>query len=836
MAELNEKFKPDYQNATSDEKAMFKGKFFRITVLSETLVRLEYDTSGTFEDRPTEFARFRNFPVPTFEVQENETILAISTKYFRIQYLKDKPFEGSAFAPDTNLKVSLYETDKSWYYGHDEARNYGGFINNLETREEYVSQTERIIEEKQQQNRNIRKVLNKAKKIKKMLIPGSMKGLYSTDGFTAVDDSNSLIIDENGFIVKDERKRIDIYLFMYKRNFGACLKDYFTLSGYPPMIPRYALGVWWNKTKPYSLQDVQDLITEFNKNKIPLSIMLLGENWHIKDKNNIKLYKSGFSFNPEYFSRPEDLTSFLHDRGIRLGVNIDPAEGIHTHELKYEELASSLGIKEKQIIPFNAYDTNFMSNYLKILITPLYNNGVDFFWIDYYPRDRKLLNTLNYYHFNDFKQMNSTRPFLLTRLNDIAPHLYPVHYSGETIVGWDTLKKLPVHNSRSANLGLSWWSHDIGGYKNGVEDKELYIRYVQYGVFSPILRLSSETGHYYKRKPWKWDINTLTIVRDYLRLRHRLIPYIYGEAYKYHKSGLPLIQPLYYAMPELYDEKEFENEYFFGTELLVAPITKPADKVMQRSVERVYLPPGTWYDLKTGKKFIGDNRYYLFYKQEDYPVFAKSGSIICFADLEENINVTNPPKTMEVHIFPGKSNIYNLFEDDGVTSVYEDGYYIVTRFDYNYLENDYTLIIRPFEGKSRIIPDKRNYRIRFRNTREPREVSVLIDSNKIEFESYVEDNDFVIEIKDADTTRQMTVICRGQDIEIDAKRIINEDIDSIISDLQIPTAIKEEIAEIMFGKFDIARKRIYIKKLSQKGLDRIFIKMFIKLLEYIKDI
>lgn len=823
LAELSENFKIKMSDCLANEKSIFKGNYYRISVLSDSLVRLEYDEGGVFEDRPTELARFRNFPAFDFKVQENDTTLMITTKFFTLQYLKDKPFLGSMFAQDTNLKVSLNGSDKAWYYNHDEARNFKGFDNVLDTKEVYMTQAEKLLEEKNK----IKNKLNKRQ---------SLKGLYSLDGFVAIDDSKSLIIDSNGYLIKDERERIDIYLFMYKRDFGTCLKDYFTLSGYPSLLPRYALGVWWNKTKPYSFEEIQELTKDFNKNEIPLSVLLLGENWHIKDPNNKSIYKSGFTFNPEYFSNSEELTTYLHDRGIRLGVNIDPAEGIHTHEKNYEELANALNIKEKQVIPFNVYDKNFITNYLIKLITPLVNSGVDFFWIDYYPKDNKKLNALNYYQYNDFLKMKSSRPLLLSRISDVAPHKYGILYSGETFVSWDTLNKLPSYYTLGSNLGLSWWSHDIGGYKNGIEDKELYLRYLQMGVFSPILRLSSETGHYYKRKPWKWDLNTYTIAKDYLRLRHRLIPYIYSEGYKYHKTGLPLIQPLYYAMPEILDEKEFQNEYFFGTELFVAPITKQADKVMQRSVERIYLPAGIWYDFKTGKKFIGDKRYYLFYKEEDYPVFAKSGSIICLADLENNINATNVPKTMEVHVFPGKSNIYNLYEDDGYSRLYEDGYFIVTRFDYNYLENNYNLIIRPFEGKSKIIPDRRNYKIRFRNTREARIVEVKEEDKDKEFNSYIEDNDFIIEVKDVDTTKQLTVICKGQNIEIDAKRIINDDIDSIINDLQIPTSIKARIADIMFSKIDISRKRIYLKKLKQNGLDTVFIKMFLKLLDYIKDI
>ena len=135
MATLNREFKVDKYGAISNEKAIFKGQFYRITVLSDCLVRLEYDEGGMFEDRPTELAKFRAFNVPEFTKKENETVLEISTKYFTLQYQKEKPFNGTMFAQDAFLKVSLNKSDKAWYYSHDEARNFKGFVDKLETRE-----------------------------------------------------------------------------------------------------------------------------------------------------------------------------------------------------------------------------------------------------------------------------------------------------------------------------------------------------------------------------------------------------------------------------------------------------------------------------------------------------------------------------------------------------------------------------------------------------------------------------------------------------------------------------------------------------------------------------
>ena len=359
---------------------------------------------------------------------------------------------------------------------------------------------------------------------------------------------------------------------------------------------------------------------------------------------------------------------------------------------------------------------------------------------------------------------------------------------------------------------------------------------MQLGVYSPIFRFASKDGRFYKREPWRWDVRTLSIVKDYCKMRQRLIPYLYAEAYKYSKTGLPLIQPLYYIYPEIYDEPLYKNEYFFGSELFVCPITNKKDVVMNRAVERIFLPNGMWYDFKTGKKIAGNKRYVLFFKDEDYPVYARSGSIIPLAKLEDNINVTEAPKTMEIHVFPGRSNFYNLYEDDGVTRLHEDGYFINTRIEYNYLANNYTLIIRPTEGKSGIIPNQRNYKIRFRNTKHAEDVTAYVDKDAINFKAYVDDADFIVEVENVPTVKQLTINCKGKDIEIDAVRLINEDIDSIISDLQIETSLKEQIANIFYSENDISKKRIEIRKLRRKGLKSIFIRMFIKLLEYIAEV
>ena len=370
MADLGEHFKVDYSNNVSKPQTVFKGQFYRITVLSDMLVRLEFSEEGYFEDRLTEFARFRNFPIPQMKVDQNEKYLDITTKYFNLRYEKEKAFNGSKYSPDSILRIKLLDaSNKEWYYGHPEARNYYGIVTNLD------KTTDPFIEESE-----VKDLKHVKRKIEDYL-ESKVKGLYSTDGFASIDDSKTNFIDEDGTIVFNDKKRIDMYVFLYNKDFGTCLQNYFMLTGMPPLIPRYALGIWWNKNDFYYFDDIQKLLIDFNKYKIPMSILLLGDNWHLKDKSNLSRFNSGFTFNRDLFYKPTEFTNYMHERGVRVGVSLDPSEGIHPHEPKFDEMAKAVGVSDKQVLPFNVFDKEFVIAYFKNLIDPLYKLGIDFFWI-----------------------------------------------------------------------------------------------------------------------------------------------------------------------------------------------------------------------------------------------------------------------------------------------------------------------------------------------------------------------------------------------------------------------------------------------------------------------
>ena len=784
MYELGNQFKFSFEDAKANPECVYQGKNYRITVLTERLVRLEYSKEGKFNDNPTALVLRRNLPKPKFIVRQDDNTFILTTSYFELVYTKNKNFYGGKISPASNLKISLLNTEKFWYYKHPEVRNY-------------------------ESNGGLDK----------------QRSLYSLDGFVSIDDSNGLIMKSNGsFEEKKSNGDIDIYVFLYNKDFYYCLNDYFMITGYPTLIPRYALGTWWNKKDSYNETDIAHFIKTSEINNVPISLFTL-YNWN----------DGAFSYSNKYRD-PKYIANYLHTKRVRLGLSIEDPLNIKKNTNLNEKLKTYIQPDKSGNIPFNLYSERVIDAFLKILIHPLNNMGVDFYSLESYDKnDLDRLFLLKHFLFYD--KTNNDRPLIVGRNSKIASHRYPVLYAGSEKVDWASLKAIPFFNSSASNLGICFWSHDCGGTSGGIEDSELFVRYVQLLTFSPILRLGSEGGKYYKREPWKWGLKPSTITKDFINLRYKLIPYIYTEAYKYYKYGKPLIEPIYYNNPEMYDDELYRNEYYFGSEIFVSPIVSRKDYIMNRVIHKIYIPDGVWYDFFSGKKYTGNKKYVSFYRDEEYPVFVKAGTIIPMSLTKSND--TGVPTNMEINIFPGASNTYSIYEDDGVTNNYKNDDYLITNVEFLYKKNNYSLTILPIKGKKGIVPKIRNYKIRFNNTKTVAKVITYIGSNKISNYCYNDGTSLIIDINDVPTDMQLTVLCSGDNIEYDSYKIINDDISSIISDLPIKTVVKDRIDKIMFNKeLDVKKKRIEIRKLKhgKDYLESKYINLFLKLLEYISEV
>ena len=315
-----------------------------------------------------------------------------------------------------------------------------------------------------------------------------------------------------------------------------------------------------------------------------------------------------------------------------------------------------------------------------------------------------------------------------------------------------------------------------------------------------------------------------------MQLRNRLVPYIYNEGYIYHKFGVPIVQPLYYKYPKIYDEPNYVNQFFFGSKIMISPIIKRKNSEMNRVVQRIFIPNGIWYDYSSGKKFVGNKYYVNFYKEEDYPIFVKEGSII---PMTEDMN-TDCPVNMEIQIFPAENGLYGsyeLYEDDGITKDVGSNYSI-TKMNLDKVETGYTFTIKRKEGNLSL--PNRNYLLRFRNMKNPEKVIVKRGNVEAESKFEIEKNDLLVRIEDMSIYEPVEVNIVGQNMEIETISVINEEIEGILDDLEINTILKEQIDAIIFSDTPVNKKRISLRKLKRQGLEPKFINMFIGLLEFIE--
>ena len=514
MANLTSYFVNNPRNLVANQKSIIKGNTYRFTILTPRLIRIEYNPNGVFEDRATSLVVNRAFSPCNFNIMQDELSITITTEYFTLKYIKESPITSK------NIKVTVNGTDKEWTPGHKDFRNYGSIGYSLDIPDGKLKLS---------------------------------KGLYSLDGFTVIDDSKNFVIDNEIFIKRESTT--DLYLFVYRSDLGLCLQDYFNLTGYPTMIPRYALGCWWYKNDKYNMYDIDEVLKKYNDTHIPISVFLLGEKWHNEIDN--------YNYDKTLFDTSIIKKYYLSKRQ-KFGLTINPTLPIYEKNTIYNELAKYIEPTKIKTISFIPLNNNSINAYLNLILGNIMSSGINLFNIDYNNHtDIDGTFLLNHYHYV-VANMNQ-RGIILSRNPGIAPHRYPIIFSGKTKVSWETLNFLATYNNSAANLGVSFQTHAIGGYHGGIEDDELYLRYIQFGVFNPIFILSSDEGKYYKREPWKWNQLILNVIAEYMNLRNKLVPYIYNESYLYHKYGVPLIQPLYYKYPKIYDEPNYVNHFFFGS-------------------------------------------------------------------------------------------------------------------------------------------------------------------------------------------------------------------------------------------------------------------------------
>jgi alpha-glucosidase (family GH31 glycosyl hydrolase) len=260
---------------------------------------------------------------------------------------------------------------------------------------------------------------------------------------------------------------------------------------------------------------------------------------------------------------------------------------------------------------------------------------------------------------------------------------------------------------------------------------------VQYGVFSPIMRLHSTSNEFMGKEPWKYRADVEYFATKALRFRHRLIPYIYTANRLTAKEGIPLVRPMYYLYPE--DERSYQapNQYYFGSELIVCPITQKTDPQTGLAGVKVFLPEGRYTDIFNGRIYSGNREAYLYRDEAGIPVLAREGAIIPLG-VKDTKNDSGNPTDLELLIYRG-TNTYTLYEDDGYSNDYLNGAFAETVFSVTEKENALCFTAEKAQGDLSVLPQKRNYLFTFRDITNAESIQVTVNDAAADFNMATEE-------------------------------------------------------------------------------------------------
>ncbi|WP_214855577.1 glycoside hydrolase family 31 protein [Exiguobacterium sp. s130] len=667
--------------------AIIQGDVYRFTVLTSRMIRLEYAADGQFEDRPTQTVFNRDFPVPAYRIVENEEELQIITEHVHLHYTKG-PFAANTLYIDVLGNFSTYYSRYT----------FGGPLRTLKGTARTLDHADGVIPLEE--------------------------GIVSRQGYAAIDDSNAFVLTEDHFVEPRRSGTHDIYYFGYGHDYKQALRDFYHLTGPTPMLPRQVLGNWWSRYWRYSEKEYKDLMTRFKTEDIPFSVSVIDMDWHVTDiPERYGSGWTGYTWNLDLFPDPRGFLQWLKDDDRMVTLNLHPADGVRGFEEAYEAMAVAMGVDpESDVrIPFDFSDRTFIENYFTKLHHPHEADGVDFWWIDWQQGANSKMKgldplwMLNHYHALDIAR-DGNRPLIFSRYAGPGSHRYPVGFSGDTIISWASLQFQPYFTATASNIGYGWWSHDIGGHQRGEKDDELSTRWLQYGVFSPIMRLHSTMSIFNGKEPWRYSTDAANVMKKYLRLRHQLVPYIYTMNARNHFDGLPLVSPMYYEHPEDDQAYNVPNQFYFGTELIVAPMVTPMHRKLHMTAAIAWLPEGEWFDFFNGHRYRGGKQIRLFRYLEDQGVLAKAGAIVPLGRHLEHSNALHNPDDLEVVVFPGASNRFTLFEDDSTGVAHRDGVNVETTFALDWEARELTIAAPT--GHRDLLPENRSITLILRGVRE----------------------------------------------------------------------------------------------------------------------
>lgn len=670
----------------------------RFQVITPSLIRMEYAADGRFENRPTLTVPDRSSAsVPRYRSTVEGKWRVIRTEQVELRWRRGGTFQ----AKHLRLRFKDGTTTRN-------VRPQPGF------KHKYLGGWTRGLDLS-----SGREPLN--------------PGVLTREGWVVVDDSKTVLqVDQGpGFRVRPKRKGRynDWYAFGYGHDFQRALSDLRTLTGSAPLLPRNAFGVWFSKYFAFTEAEFRDLVVRFEREGVPLDTLSLDTDFkrihdpvgsavasNVVGQPGRAFAWNGWDWNRDLYPDPDDFVKWLQKRDIATIANIHPS--ISSSDPQFPRanavaggLESSQDCRSLQADTrgtchvFDWTDKRQLKAYFD-LHKILADTGIDGFWLDWCCEAREAAvapglsgDTWINQQYAEYQRSLNTRWPSVSRIGAsylpdgsygdrgvgaggtgaLAEHRNAIHFTGDSCATWEMLAFQAEMTAAEAAIGMPYVSHDIGSFNGEPQGgqcnavlaalagaplpDDLYVRWLQLGAFQPLDRLHSNHG---KRLPWEYAGETRAAAKKALRLRGTMVPYTYTAARRAVDTGLPIAGPLYLRWPRRKAAYRNPSQFTFGRNLVVAPVTTPGT----RARVRLWVPPGSWVEQNTGRRFRGPALKTVTAGLDRIPVLVRAGSVLPSHVQGERAGLA-PKKRMVLTAYPGRRGRDELYDDAGAGFAYE---------------------------------------------------------------------------------------------------------------------------------------------------------------------
>lgn len=674
---------------------------WRFTAVTNRLVRLEYDTEKQFVDDPTD-AFLRSKPLGSWlEGPESSGVWkVVETEDVAVHYQWATP-PGNG----TVLMMSKKNKNHTWHWGDDPADgNLRGTARTLDSEAESLD-------------------LNCHHKVSPTMDNSQEHctwGLISKQGWAVVNETGAPVW-HNGWYAASKNST-DISVFLHGLDFAGALKDFVHAAGAPTLPPRYALGSIFTRWFDFDSDSTMALIEDFESRSMPLDSWIFDMNWHDYGP------WGSFTWNKGSYPRLQEMLDWFQSKGLPIGANTHDHDGISPQENTYKEVCEALGRTPcTGTIPFDLYNKTYAMAQEDIawraIQTQGKKQGIDFAWIDYQQGEHDAFQKIQIPKINPtivLNRLRSTdnerhgenkRSLILSRWGGLGSHKYPLGFSGDQHHSWKGLAYLPYFTSTAANVAFGYWSHDtVGGDHDSANDYELSVRWFQTSAFSPVLRMHdkgagtgscSTTNVCARVVPFDLPNAFFKPMREVAQFRERLMPYIYTAAFSAVTTGLTLTRPMYYEDPTDESLYGLDQQYLFGPDFIISPISAPSapdakgfEEALGAVSWSLYAPKTTgWVDRLNGD-FHKNDLSHNVYGINDVPGLIRQGAVIPLRPRSRNslAQAQQPLSALDFHIAPAEAfysggkqeGSVSVVDDDGITMDYQKGKFVTTKCSYSF--------------------------------------------------------------------------------------------------------------------------------------------------------